>query len=102
MKLSCVLAENQKKISEIISADDVIFFEFLAGDKNALAIYAEDLSDKVTIGKQVVKPMQENGGFSTFDDFKSKVNLPESEMLKTYPAEFESLRNNYNYREEYF
>ena len=83
MKLSCVLAENQKKISEIISADDVIFFEFLAGDKNALAIYAEDLSDKVTIGKQVVKPMQENGGFSTFDDFKSKVNLPESEMLKT-------------------
>ena len=83
MKLSCVLAENQKKISEIISADDVIFFEFLAGDKNALAIYAEDLSDKVTIGKQVVKPMQENGEFSTFDDFKSKVNLPESEMLKT-------------------
>ena len=26
----------------------------------------------------------------------------ESEMLKTCPAEFESLRNNYNYREEYF
>lgn len=28
--------------------------------------------------------------------------LSESEMLKTRPTEFESLRNNYNYREEYF
>ena len=26
----------------------------------------------------------------------------ESEILKTHPTEFESLRNNYNYREEYF
>lgn len=43
----------------------------------------------------------------TWEDMYQSVerycNLPsESAILKSHPAEFESLRNNYNYREEYF
>ncbi|MBQ3234999.1 MAG: spore germination protein [Clostridia bacterium] len=83
MKLSSSLKENVKNISEQISADDIIFYSFTAGNLSAVAIYAEDLSDKVMIGKQVVKPMQEADKLNDYNDFKAVVNLPETEELFT-------------------
>ena len=81
MKLSLILKENINNIKDIVLADDIIFYEFLVGKTQAVVIYAEDLSDKVMIGKQVVKPMQECKEIETFDKFKQLVNLPEGEEL---------------------
>ena len=83
MKLSTVLTENIEKIKSVILADDVIFYEFTACQKSAVMIYAEDLSDKVMIGKLVVSPLQNAQTLSNFNDFKKVVNLPESDELTT-------------------
>lgn len=53
----------------------------------------------------VVEPVERKD--ITWEDMCQSVerycNLPsESAILKSHPAEFEALRNNYNYREEYF
>ncbi len=83
MNISKNLRETVEKIKTIVYADDIIFYEFLAGEKNAVIIYAEDLSDKEIIGKQIVRPMQNASKFNEFDDFYRYINLPECETLST-------------------
>ncbi len=83
MNISKNLEKTVSDIKSVMLADDIIFHEFLSGGKSAVIIYAEDLSDKEMIGKQVVRPMQDASQFNSFNDFKALVNLPESEELST-------------------
>ncbi|MBE5744072.1 MAG: spore germination protein [Clostridiales bacterium] len=83
MKLSSDLSKNLEEISKILSSDDFIFFNFTVCSKQALAIYAEDLSDKEAIGKQAVFPLQNLTKFESFKDFLTAINVPESQTLTT-------------------
>ena len=83
MNISKNLDESVKNIKNILSSDDIVFYEFLSSDKRAVIIYAEDLSNKEIIGKQVVRPLQNAKDFDNFDDFKRAINLPECDELTT-------------------
>lgn len=83
MNISKSLRKTVEEIKKVVYADDIIFYEFLAGETSAVIIYAEDLSDKEIIGKQIVRPMQNANKFNDFIDFYRYINLPESEELAT-------------------
>lgn len=82
MKLSSDLSFNIAEISKILTSDDIIFFNFTVCNKKAVVIYAEDLSDKEAIGKQAVYPLQSLSEFSSFNDFLTAINVPESQTLE--------------------
>lgn len=81
MKLSNNLSVNIDGISKILTSDDIIFFDFSVCKKQAIVIYAEDLSDKEAIGKQAIYPLQNLQNFSSFSDFLTAVNVPETKAL---------------------
>ncbi len=52
------LLKNKKILKALLCSDDVIFFEFTAGSKNALAVYVDSITDKETLGLQVIFPLK--------------------------------------------
>lgn len=52
------LLKNKKILKALLCSDDVIFFEFTAGNKNALAVYVDSITDKETLGLQVIFPLK--------------------------------------------
>ena len=50
--------KNKKILKALLCSDDVIFFEFTAGSKNALAVYVDSITDKETLGLQVIFPLK--------------------------------------------
>lgn len=52
------LLKNEKILKALLCSDDVIFFEFTAGSKNALAVYVDSITDKETLGLQVIFPLK--------------------------------------------
>lgn len=59
------LLKNKKILKALLCSDDVIFFEFTAGSKNALAVYVDSITDKETLGLQVIFPLKNaNAGSS--------------------------------------
>lgn len=83
MKLYKKRADNVNEITTRLNSDDIIYFDFTAGETAITAIYAESLSDKTMLGKQVVEPLQEKGEFLSVDDVIKYVTLPETEKLST-------------------
>ncbi len=84
MKLLKNRIQNVEKITELLQSDDIIYFDFTVNDTSVTAIYAESLSDKTMLGKQVVEPLQEKGRLSSIDDVIKSVTLPETEKLSTF------------------
>lgn len=52
------LLKNKKILKALLCSDDVIFFEFTAGSKNALAVYVDSITDKEILGLQVIFPLK--------------------------------------------
>ena len=52
------LLKNEKILKALLCSDDVIFFKFTAGSKNALAVYVDSITDKETLGLQVIFPLK--------------------------------------------
>lgn len=52
------LLKNKKILKALLCSDDVIFFEFTVGSKNALAVYVDSITDKETLGLQVIFPLK--------------------------------------------
>ena len=84
MKLYRKRAYNVNEITARLNSDDIIYFDFTAGKTAVTAIYAESLSDKTMLGKQVIEPLQEKGCFETIDDVIKSVTLPETEKMSTF------------------
>lgn len=81
MIISESLKKNIEKIKEIAASDDVIFFDFTTADKNATAVFIDDLSDKEAVGKQVVKPLADNLKTPRVSSAVKTVILPETEVI---------------------
>lgn len=58
MNIGKDLLKNEKILKALLCSDDVIFFEFTAGSKNALAVYVDSITDKETLGLQVIFPLK--------------------------------------------
>ena len=65
MNLQGNLQKNKELITKRLPSKDVVFFPFLAGEKNALAVYAESLTDKELLGVQAVKSLASAKNLST-------------------------------------
>ena len=46
MIISENLTYNLKAVKAITGSDDIVFFEFLIGDLNAVAVYIDSITDK--------------------------------------------------------
>ena len=52
------LLKNEKILKALLCSDDVIFFKFTAGSKNALAVDVDSIAGKETLELQVIFPLK--------------------------------------------
>ena len=88
MKLCKNLTQTVNAIKTKLQSDDIIYFEFSLKSTKATAIYAESLSDKTLLGKQVIEPLQKMGEVLSIKDLNNAVTLPETEILLDLPSIF--------------
>ena len=77
------LKANVAVLKAIIPSDDVIFFEFSAGSKNAVAIYVDSITDREMLGLEVISPLKNSvlrGGIKTF---AKKINSANVKTVST-------------------
>ena len=82
MNISDSLGYNVKAIKTITGSDDVIFFEFLIGDINAVAVYVDSITDKETMGLELIAPLRRANPDSSVKKLAKQVNLANVEILK--------------------
>lgn len=75
MKINENLAYNVKAIKAITSSDDLIFFEFLMGDKIAVAVYVDSITDKETMGLELISPLRKQNPDYSVKKLAKCVNL---------------------------
>lgn len=83
MNLQGNLQKNKELITKRLPSKDVVFFPFLAGEKNALAVYAESLTDKELLGLQAVKSLASAKNLLALNDISRSISLPECKEVKT-------------------
>lgn len=78
MNLKKQLEQNQKVLKALLPSDDVIFFDFLIGGKNAVAIYVDSITDRQMLGLEVLAPIKESslrGGIKTVAKSVNSANV---------------------------
>ncbi len=86
MKLSKNLEQTVNAVKNKLQSDDIIYFNFTLNGVKATAIYAESLSDKTLLGKQVIEPLQRRGKLLSIEEVNNAVTLPETEILTQLSA----------------
>ena len=80
MKISDNLDYNVKAIKAIMGSDDLIVFKFLIGDVNATAIYVDSITDKETMGIELISPLRRANPESSVKKLAKSVNLANIEI----------------------
>lgn len=78
MNVKKQLEENLKVLKALLPSDDVIFFDFLIGGKNAVAIYVDSITDRQMLGLEVLAPIKESclrGGIKTIAKSVNSANV---------------------------
>lgn len=75
MKISDNLIYNQRALKTILGSDDVIFFEFLIGDIKAIAVYVDSITDKETMGLELISPLRRCNPELSVKKLSKSVNL---------------------------
>ncbi|MBR2336824.1 MAG: spore germination protein [Clostridia bacterium] len=83
MKISDDLNYNVKAVKAITGSDDVIFFSFLIGDLNAVAIYVDSITDKETMGIELIAPLRRANPDFSVKKLSKSVNLANIEIKQT-------------------
>ena len=83
MKISKNLGYNLKAVKAITGSDDVIFFEFLVGDLNAVAIYVDSITDKETMGFELISPLRKQNPDYSVKKLAKTINLPNVSLSQT-------------------
>ncbi|MBQ7373385.1 MAG: spore germination protein [Clostridia bacterium] len=83
MKINEDLTYNVKVIKAILGSDDVIFFEFLIGDVNAVAIYVDSISDRETMGLELISPLRKVNPDFPIKKIAKSVNLSNVSLKQT-------------------
>ena len=58
MKISKSLMQNKKVLKALLPSDDVIFFDFVVGSKDALAVYVDSITNREMLGLEVLSPLK--------------------------------------------
>lgn len=77
------LEHNVKAIKAVLGSDDVIFFDFLVGEKEAVAIYIDSITDKETMGLEVIAPLKKLNPEISMKKIAKKINLASVKLKRT-------------------
>ena len=77
MKIFSDINKNLHHAKSLINSDDFIIFNFKTADKNAVAIYLENLCDKEVLGKQAIYKLSMANSISNVDDVTKNIDHPE-------------------------
>ena len=83
MKISDDLNYNVKILKTITSSDDIVFFEFLIGDLNAVAVYVDSITDRETLGLELIAPLRRANPEYSVKKLSKSVNLANIEIKQT-------------------
>lgn len=83
MKISENLDYNVKAVKAMTGSDDVIFFNFLIGDQNAVAIYVDSITDKETMGLELIAPLRRANPDTPVKKLAKSVNLANVKVKQT-------------------
>ena len=83
MKITESLGYNVKAIKTILGSDDLIFFEFLVGDLNAVAVYVDSITDKETMGLEVIAPLKKCNPDLSVKKLAKKITLSSVSVKQT-------------------
>ena len=76
MKLSEDINQNVKIVKALIGdSDDVIFFDFTIGEKSAVAIYVDSITDRNMLGLEVLAPLKKISEPFTVKGIAKKITL---------------------------
>lgn len=60
MNLNGDLNYEKKALKALLGSDDIIFFDFETGGNQALCVYVDSITDKETLGLEVIAPLSKN------------------------------------------
>ncbi len=83
MKISDSLDYNVKAVNAILGSDDVVVFKFLIGDLNAVAVYVDSITDKETMGIELIAPLRRANPDYSVKKLSKSVNLASIEIKHT-------------------
>ena len=78
MTLYKSLTKNLEVIKKRLTSQDVVFFEFKMGKKDALLIYIDPVADKEVLGRLVVEPLSNYKGKTDADTICKRVFSPQA------------------------
>ncbi len=84
MKLQENLQKNLSVIKNLICGEDIIYFNFTINNTPSCVIYVESLSDKISIGKQIISPLSSYKKEVNAKDILNNLTHPEGEILTSY------------------
>ena len=72
------LAENVRALKELLPAEDILVYEFAAGDGTACAaVYADGITDKQLLGELAARPLAEGDAPETLEACRKRMLFPE-------------------------
>ena len=83
MKINENLDYNVKALNAIMGSDDVVVFKFLIGDLNAVAVYVDSITDKETMGIELISPLRRANPEYSVKKLAKMVNLANVEIKQT-------------------
>lgn len=75
MNLNGDLNHEKKALKAILGSDDIIFFDFETGGNSALCVYVDSITDKATLGLEVIAPLSKNEDDKPISSLAKKINL---------------------------
>lgn len=75
MKLNGDLNYEKKALKALLGSDDIIFFDFETGGNQALCVYVDSITDKETLGLEVIAPLSKNEDDKPVSSLAKKINL---------------------------
>ena len=85
MKISKSLMQNKKVLKALLPSDDVIFFDFVVGSKDALAVYVDSITDREMLGLEVLSPLKSSkisGGMKSIAKKITSANIKQVDEIK--------------------
>lgn len=91
MKLSKNLNENLVRFKKILPSDDLTFLDMQIGKTSAVLIFINDLVNKDTVGKLVLRPASAVKGKPSMQKLLSTFNSPEKKQLDDFEQTLEEI-----------
>ena len=85
MKISKSLMQNKKVLKALLPSDDVIFFDFVVGSKDALAVYVDSITNREMLGLEVLSPLKSSkisGGMKSIAKKITSANIKQVDEIK--------------------